>query len=1056
MKRKLLASFLTLCLLSSIISASSVAAFVDTTAPVVKSVSMTTPGAEVAVGATLFFDVELDDASDISAVTLAFKAVDNPDNLSVLYARLDSYNVDSGIAQSKLEITESIPKGNWSLDHIIAEDDYGNRSVSAKYNTQGIDFDNCHFIVTDAAEDIEAPIAKAVNLLNETVSVTVGDILRFQVEIDDDSLISEVTLAFKLDGESNNLNVLYARLASYDQGTGIAQAELKITEKTPSAMWTLDHIIVEDCYGNRSLSADYNSDIIDFASCYFIVTDTPTDTKAPVITAVNLMNGSPVCTAGDVLKFNVEIDDASIISYVSLAFKLDGEPDNLNTLYARISSYNYETRIAQAELTITDTIPSAKWVLNHIIAEDCYGNRSVTADYNTDEIDFDICFFWVASDQVLPESIQIPEQVTVSVRDVYTIRPTFSPINSIPKWTWTSSDVEIAEVVSSGGGTGANVTGVSPGTATITATTSNGLIDTCEVTVTDAPLPTEIEIESTYSIGIDESLDIVPTLTPNDATTLFEITTDNPHIVDVATTGGHTGLRIRGVNAGTATVTIRTSNNLIVTAEIIVGTSEDLQHKKVTIPEVTPTCTEPGRTEYIKCSACSYVYTKPQGIPATGHNWDNGIVQVIPTCIESGVRKFTCSQCTGTKTEPISAVGHVMVKTEAKAPTYSAAGNNEYYTCSTCQRVFKDEAGQTETTVGAETIPQLVQSSSGGSSSSSGNSNTTTIKNPDGSTTATTTDKKTGTVTEVTQGKDGSTFTVETKKDGTVTETVKTPAGTTGTVITGGNGDVTEVKASVSNKAISEANNAGEAVTLPVETPVAVSIKDAPAVEVTLPKNSGAVKVVIPVEKISPGIVAVIVYDDGTEKIVPTSTVTENGVMLTLSSSSTVKVIDNAKRFSDVPATNVFYNEICTLSARNIMIGVSNDKFNLNGTVTLDQIANVAGRISGAVDVKDYTAGIAWGQTNGLESGSSAATRGDVLRALYIAADSPAVENTSILTMFTDDIPDDMKVIAAWAAQNGVLKGSIGAKANLTANLGANVTRGQACALAGRTLNAIR
>ena len=58
-----------------------------------------------------------------------------------------------------------------------------------------------------------------------------------------------------------------------------------------------------------------------------------------------------------------------------------------------------------------------------------------------------------------------------------------------------------------------------------------------------------------------------------------------------------------------------------------------------------------------------------------------------------------------------------LTKTEAKAATYTETGNHEYYTCSVCQKVFKDAAGTQETTVEAETIVKLTRPSSGGSSS---------------------------------------------------------------------------------------------------------------------------------------------------------------------------------------------------------------------------------------------------------------------------------------------------------------------------------------------------
>ena len=346
-------------------------------------------------------------------------------------------------------------------------------------------------------------------------------------------------------------------------------------------------------------------------------------------------------------------------------------------------------------------------------------------------------------------------------------------------------------------------------------------------------------------------------------------------------------------------------------------------------------------------------------------------------------------------------------------------------------------------------LPDQFDTSSGDESSST----TTTVKNNDGSTTTTVTDRITGTVTETTKNTDGSTTVVETKKNGTVTETTKTADGTTGTVVTAKNGTITEVKSSISSSAAKEAFKNHETVTLPVEVPAAGSTKNAPAVDITVPKGAGLVRVEIPVEDVTPGTVAVIVKADGTEEIVSTSMVTENGIALTLTGSTTVKIIDNAKSFTDVPASNVFYSEVCSLSAREIMVGKSEEKFDLYSSVTLNQLSNLAGRITGAVDVKDYSGGIAWGQANGLKTGNASATRGDMLSALYNAAGSPAVEDTSSLSKLKDAsaIPDDMKTAAAWALQNGVLKGTADGKANLSAN----VTRGQACALAGRTLKTL-
>ncbi|MBR3148672.1 MAG: leucine-rich repeat domain-containing protein [Eubacterium sp.] len=48
---------------------------------------------------------------------------------------------------------------------------------------------------------------------------------------------------------------------------------------------------------------------------------------------------------------------------------------------------------------------------------------------------------------------------------------------------------------------------------------------------------------------------------------------------------------------------------------------------------------------------------------------------------------------------------HEMQKTEAKPATCVAAGNNEYYYCTYCEKYFKDKDGNTETDIAAETLP---------------------------------------------------------------------------------------------------------------------------------------------------------------------------------------------------------------------------------------------------------------------------------------------------------------------------------------------------------------
>lgn len=76
-------------------------------------------------------------------------------------------------------------------------------------------------------------------------------------------------------------------------------------------------------------------------------------------------------------------------------------------------------------------------------------------------------------------------------------------------------------------------------------------------------------------------------------------------------------------------------------------------------------------------------------------------------CTEKGSETYTCSNCNQVKVVEIDALGHETTKTDAKDPTCTESGNWEYWTCSTCKKVFKDQNGNTETTVEAQTLAPL-------------------------------------------------------------------------------------------------------------------------------------------------------------------------------------------------------------------------------------------------------------------------------------------------------------------------------------------------------------
>ena len=143
---------------------------------------------------------------------------------------------------------------------------------------------------------------------------------------------------------------------------------------------------------------------------------------------------------------------------------------------------------------------------------------------------------------------------------------------------------------------------------------------------------------------------------------------------------------------------------------------------------VAPTCTDKGTTTYtakVTFEKKDYTDTKDvQDIKALGHKLTKTAAKAA-TCTEPGNNEYwTCSVCkkvfkadktteTTAAAETLAALGHKLTQTPAVTPTCEAGGNNEYWTCSVCHKVFKADK-TTETTVAAETLAKDPANHTGG------------------------------------------------------------------------------------------------------------------------------------------------------------------------------------------------------------------------------------------------------------------------------------------------------------------------------------------------------
>ena len=176
----------------------------------------------------------------------------------------------------------------------------------------------------------------------------------------------------------------------------------------------------------------------------------------------------------------------------------------------------------------------------------------------------------------------------------------------------------------------------------------------------------------------------------------------------------------------------------------------------------------------------------------------------------------------------------------------------------------------------------------------------------------------------------------------------------TTTVKTDENGN-TQTDVKVSDKALSDAKKSGEAVKIPTGVKAGEDSNSAPVVKIDLPKNAGETKIEVPVDNVTPGTVAVIVHEDGTEEILSSSKPTEDGLEFTIDGSATIKVIDNSKTFVDT-GDHWAKGAIDYISARDLVSGVGDKLFAPDLTATRAQLWTILARMNG----ETVTGGQTW------------------------------------------------------------------------------------------------
>ena len=153
------------------------------------------------------------------------------------------------------------------------------------------------------------------------------------------------------------------------------------------------------------------------------------------------------------------------------------------------------------------------------------------------------------------------------------------------------------------------------------------------------------------------------------------------------TTCAHENTELRNAKEATCTEPGYTGDTYCKDCGEKIGTGTAIPakgHTEVIDEAVAATCTTPGKTEGKHCSVCNEVLVAQKEIPAKGHSWDEGVITTSPTCSDAGVKTYTCTVCSETKTEVLNATGHTPVDVAEQPATCTEAGHTAGVKCSVC------------------------------------------------------------------------------------------------------------------------------------------------------------------------------------------------------------------------------------------------------------------------------------------------------------------------------------------------------------------------------------
>lgn len=373
----------------------------DTEAPVILNISSDQTGAYLYTGDSFQFEVDVQDASDLTLIEGVFTFESNE---KLTYkTSASSYDLKTQTALCTVNIEEDDFPGKWTLKTLELEDLNGNNTL------QDVSDYNIYFYTVDE-NDTEAPVFEQIYMENKGVTFTPDSgTEQVLIKVSDDSPLNFGQLCFR----SYEGNTILIEDFTYYQNQSIGQFIIdpkNFSENVKNGYYYLETLVISDTADNMAIYRNSDTPKYFFGEVWFIVDFPQPEPEPPVEPESNLkivsiyMNIPGMTLTNDYnsdkkikIYTQIETDDNNLTG--TLYFKTANKDCSFNT--AKFS-YDSDTKIGTFIVStyLYKDLKSDIYYLDSMVISN--SNETIKEDKETTTLNFSNIYFELVDKPPVP------------------------------------------------------------------------------------------------------------------------------------------------------------------------------------------------------------------------------------------------------------------------------------------------------------------------------------------------------------------------------------------------------------------------------------------------------------------------------------------------------------------------------------------------------------------------------------------------------------------------------------------------------------------------------